>query len=613
MDIVDVIRDYIPLKPAGVNFRARCPFHREKTPSFMVSPERQIFHCFGCGKGGDMFSFVMEMEGVDFVEALRILAPKAGVTLRRQDPKAASQRNRLLDINDLCRKYYHQLLLNSEQAKNARQYLSERGLTEETIEEWQIGYSLDSWDSIIKMLKAKGYSENEIFLSGMSVRSTKRPGFYDRFRGRIMFPINDVNGNLVAFSARVSPERQENEKMGKYINSPQTLVYNKSKILFGLDKTKLEIKKADLAIIMEGQMDVITAHQHGYKNVVASSGTALTDEQITLLKRYSPNIALAFDMDEAGQIAADRGIRAAMQAEMNIKVIEVPTGKDPDECIKNNSAGWEKAVASAKPMMQYYFDQTLDGLDLEMIENRREASKILLPLIAKLGNLVEQEAWLRKLSEIIDIKEEVLREVLQQKASAPARQKENKQEPEAPAGQAANITREEKLSELMLALLLKHPALINYALNRIQAEHLSGGEQQAFYKNLILYYNNIVNRKNDDNGDDIELVINYEDFRAFLDSGIAGEENLNIDYNQPRQLDKLVLLADRDYYELDFEMAKNEAITIITALRKSSLTKRMREVERLIADKEKQADKQAVEELMEEFKLLSDEIRELMA
>ncbi|MCK5357188.1 MAG: hypothetical protein KAJ48_02235, partial [Elusimicrobiales bacterium] len=220
LDIVDVIREYIPIKPAGMNFRANCPFHREKTPSFMVSPDKQIWHCFGCQKGGDIFSFVQEIEGIDFVEALRLLAPKAGVTLRRQDPKLTSQRNRILDILEMSRKYFHYNLLNSPAAAKAREYLKERGLIEETIEEWQIGYSPDSWDSAIKLLQGKGFKENEIFLAGIIVKSQNSSRFYDRFRARIMFPINDINSNTVAFSARVSPEKEAEEKMGKYINSP---------------------------------------------------------------------------------------------------------------------------------------------------------------------------------------------------------------------------------------------------------------------------------------------------------------------------------------------------------------------------------------------------------
>ncbi|PLX27327.1 DNA primase [Candidatus Parcubacteria bacterium] len=334
IDIVDFLREYIQLTPAGMNFRARCPFHNEKTQSFMVSPDKQIWHCFGCGKGGDIFKFLMEMEGIDFVEALRVLAPKAGVQLRRQNPKVASERARLLDIMDISRRYFHKVLMESSSAKQAREYLTKRGLTESDLMEWQIGYSLDSWDGLLKVLKKQGYNETEIEKTGMIISNQQRRSYYDRFRARIMFPINDINGNVVAFSARVSPEKEATEQMGKYINSPQTVLYNKSNILFALDKAKREIKLKDQAIIVEGQMDAVSAHVNGYKNVIASSGTALTIDQLTILKRYSNNIALAFDTDEAGHMAADRGIREAMKLDMNIKVILVPEGKDPDDCIR---------------------------------------------------------------------------------------------------------------------------------------------------------------------------------------------------------------------------------------------------------------------------------------
>jgi len=638
LDIVDLIRDYIPLKAAGVNFRARCPFHQEKTPSFMVSPDKQIWHCFGCGKGGDIFSFIMEMEGVEFVEALRTLAPKAGVVLKRQDPKMASQRNRILDILELSRKYYHKYLLDSPQAEGARDYLENRGFSDETIEEWQIGYSPDAWDETIKFLKSKGFKEDELFLAGMVVKSDTSSRFYDRFRGRIMFPINDINSDTVAFTARVSPEKEETEKMGKYINSPRTLVYDKSKILFGLDKAKMEIKKQDLAVIVEGQTDVITAHQAGYKNVVASSGTALTadqdkdkpyrdlNNQINLIKRYTNNISLAFDKDAAGDMAANRGIQEAMALEMNIGVIEIPGGKDPDECIKKSPKEWESAVGQAKPMMEYYFSKILDKLDLEKIANRRQAAKELLPIISKLGNSIEQDYWLKSLSEKIDVQENVLRETIKQ---APGRKPKftsvNKvKKPD----ESSYRSRAERISELFLALVVKFPTLLDYAINNILTDHIIGEQNRAIYKNLVFYYNNIV--KNSDISPDIseETAINtlsYNDFSKWLAekteedqaepisiSGGEKEKNKNeINFDQLKLLDRLVFLGERDFFELDIGLAKNEAIKIIVVLKKNHLSSRLKEMEKLIAEYEKEKKYSEVKELMGEFKVISDELRAL--
>ncbi len=633
LDIVDVIREYIPLKPAGVNFRALCPFHREKSPSFVVSPEKQIWHCFGCSKGGDIFSFVMEMDGIGFIDALRNLAPKAGVTLKRQDPRLTSQRNRFLDVVEFSKNYYHKILLESQKAESARKYLAERGLTEETIDEWQIGYSPDSWDDLINLLIKKGYKENEIFSAGMSVKKEGAGRFYNRFRGRIMFPIGDVNGNTVAFSARVSPENEENEKMGKYINSPQTIIYDKSGIIFGLDKAKREIKKKDSMIIVEGQMDVITAHQNGYKNVVASSGTALTSEgdrdktqaelqkkQVDLLKRYSSNIFLAFDMDKAGEIAAERGIKEAMSAEMNTKIVLIPEGKDPDECIKNNKEGWEEAVKDAKPIMEYYFDKIFFNLDLDQVENKRKAVRELLPILFRLGNKIEQDFWLKKLSQTIDVREDVLRETLQKLQKAPKTRKYENVSNEKKEVRQIKSSREDMLSELFVSLLMKFPDLIEYAINHIHPDQVIGDGNKSLYKNLVIYYNNLIDNWTQDRGEQTRPPqVSYEGFRPWLEelqniNGDHGEgqfEDKEDTGDQLKLLEKLVLLGDKDFFELGIEGAKNEIIKIIIELKKNYLVNKRKEVNRLIAQAEEAGDEEGIKGLMEKFKALTDEIQEI--
>ncbi len=610
LDVADVIRDYIQLQQAGANFKARCPFHREKTPSFMVSPEKQIWHCFGCGKGGDIFSFVQEIEGISFVEALRLLAPKAGVTLTKQDPKISSQRNRLLDIVELSRKYYHKVLLESSVAESARNYLKERGLTEETIEEWQIGFSPDSWDDLIKLLQSRGYKENEIFLAGMSIKKEGTNRFYNRFRGRIMFPINDVNCNTVAFTARVSPEKEKDEKQGKYINSPQTSIYDKSNILFGLDKAKMNIKKSDLTIVVEGQMDVITAHQNGFKDVVASSGTALTPFQINLAKRFSNNIALAFDMDEAGSTAADRGIREAMKAEMNIKVIELPEGKDPDDCIKSSPENWKEAVRGAKPMMQYYFDKVFGELDVSNIEDINTAKNKLFPIISILENKIEQDYWISKFSQMTGRNESSVREVLAKMLSGGQKKTYNQNEDEKnKTPQKTNIIkpREELLSELLLSLLIKYPVFIEYSANNVEIEQLVGEMNQNVYKKLILFYNNNIN-----NIAEFENSLDINFFNRWISQNQV--EKKQESQEDQLMLNKLVLLVDKEYGEIDMISAKNEVIKIISELKKKYLTNRMKEIERNIVNLENSGDDKAQEEisgLMEEMKLLSDKFSKL--
>jgi len=605
LDIVDVIREYIPLKAAGTSFRALCPFHHEKSPSFNVSPEKQIWHCFGCGKGGDIFSFVMEMEGIEFTEALRNLANKAGVKLQRQDPKLASQKNRLMDIVELSAKYYHKVLTDSKEAESARKYLSGRGMSDEIIEEWRIGYSPESWDDLIKFLQGRGFKEDEIFRAGMSVKKEKMSGFYNRFRGRIMFPIMDVNVNVVGFSARVLPEKDDG-KMGKYINSPQTAIYDKSRILFGLDKAKMEIKKQDLAILVEGQMDVITAHQNGFKNIVASSGTALTPEQVSLLKRYSPNIALAFDMDKAGEMAAERGIKTAMQMDMNIKVIEVPSGKDPDECIKNSPEEWRAATLSAKQMMQYYFDKTLAGVDLSDIDQTSRAAVKLLTMINELGSKIKQDHWLKILSERIDKSENSLREEMIKISPAKKNDPEGGVSNRPLDGSAlpAPKTREEKLSDILIAIIFKFPELIELAINRMHPDNMVGAASRGLYRNLVIYYNNITDQQDSDTGLQEEKSLNYNNFRQWLSSD-ADNASEYTEY-----LDMLAILGERDFYNYEQEQAKSEIIGAILALKRNYLSLRMREIEKIIIETENSGDAAAVAELMKDFKMLADEFRE---
>ncbi len=634
LDIVDVLREYIPLKPAGINFRALCPFHREKTPSFLVSPEKQIWHCFGCEKGGDIFSFIMEIEGVSFVEALRILAPKAGVTLKRQDPKLTSQRNRLLDILEISARYYHKML-SEERGKEALGYLNKRGLNEATIDEWRLGYSPDSWDDLINLLKSKGFNDNEIFLAGMSIKREGAGRFYNRFRGRIMFPISDVNGNIVAFSARVSPEKEKEEKLGKYINSPQTMIYDKSRILFGLDKAKMAIKNEDLAIAVEGQMDVITAYEHNFKNVVAFSGTAISEEHIKLIKRYTNNIAFALDSDSAGQLAISRGddfinskrvkeeiaedswgnkkiyLDKGLSYEMNETIIEIPAGKDPDEFIKNNPKNWKTAVLNRKSLMQHYFNNILTGFNVDNIENKRLVTRKLLSKISKLGNKIEQDFWLKKLSQKIDVPENLLRESIEAR-SVVVQDKDSDNIGKNKIAQS----RGEMLSELLLVLIIKFPDLLDYVAGNIYVDQLAGIANKIFYKNLIIYYNSIKDSKISRTKG--EIKIDYNNFKNWLENFLAGEKenesSLKVNDNQDSQLklfDKLVLLGDKDYYDLTGQQANLEINKIIAYLKKFYLVNRMKEIEKLITQSEEEADDGKLKELMEELKILSDEFREI--
>ncbi len=591
LDIVEVIREYTPVKAVGANFQTLCPFHNEKTPSFVISPDKQIWHCFGCGRGGDVFAFVMEKEGLGFMETLRLLAPKAGVILKYENPETYSKRNRLLDLLELAGKYYTHLL-NKDTGKAAKEYLLKRDLKEETILDWNLGYSPDNWDSLFQFLKArpltgKKYTDEEIFLAGLSIKKDGGRGYYDRFRDRIMFPIWDINNNLIAFTARINPAKEKTEKMGKYINSPQTGVYDKSRVLFALNKAKNAIRKEDLAIVVEGQMDTISCHQHGFLNVVASSGTALTTEQVSLVKRFTNNVALAFDMDKAGQMAADRGIKEVLAQEMNLKVIVLPSGKDPDECLRNNPDDFRQAISKAKPMLEYYFEKVSADLDLEKLDNKIKVRDQMFVMIDLVTNKTEQGYWLKKTSEELgfvesDMREEYLNWKGKQKTAATVQIKKAE-------ATAEYHSREERLSELLLALLVRFPDFINYALSNLEPESVCGEEKNRFYKSLIIYYNKTAS-------------LDYADFRFYLDNQSEAAEKL---------LDKLILLGEKDFYSFDTNQAKSEIIKIIVELKKYTCQRKIKKLEKTIALAEKEGRNEDLEILMLELKGLTDEIKKI--
>lgn len=418
IDIVGLLREYIEVKPAGSNFKACCPFHNEKTPSFMINPDRQRYHCFGCGKDGDIFTFVQDHEGMEFVEALQFLANKAGIELSGQRSAVqSSQKNRIKDILTLSAQFYHNVLTRLPASKAAMDYVTERGLTAQTIEIWQIGFVPDQWDLLTQYLLKKGHSLDDIVEAGLTIKKDTAnartgKGFYDRFRGRIMFPIWDEHDYVVGFTGRVLVETEKSG--GKYVNTPQTIVFDKSRVLFGLNKAKATIRTTKVMLLMEGQMDVIAAHQAGYTNAIASSGTALTAEQIQLMKRYGDTILFAFDSDAAGLKAAKRGIDLAIEAGMQVKVIQIPQGKgkDPDDCIRQYPDAWKQAVESATDIMDWYILSQTQGKSLTDPREKSMIADTVLSEIQRLPSAVEKDHWLGVLSLAIHVDIAILREQL---------------------------------------------------------------------------------------------------------------------------------------------------------------------------------------------------------
>ncbi len=458
LDIVEVIGSYIKLQKAGVNFRAICPFHSEKKPSFFVSPARQIWHCFGCNSGGDIFRFIMKIEGVEFGDALRILAQRAGVELKRQTPEYAklkTERQRLYEICELTSLFFEKQLEASSVGKEAKRYLLGRGITEESIKKWRLGYSPDTWQGLSDFLVSKGYTKAEAERAGLSIKN-ERGSFFDRFRGRIIFPIFDLNSQVIGFGGRVFKEKDK-EEIAKYVNTPNTLLYDKSRVLYGLDKAKLEIRRRENCVLVEGYTDVIMSHQAGILNVVATSGTALTPYQLKILKRYSENLILGFDMDVAGDSATKRGIDLAQGQGFNIKIVRLQAGKDAADIISKNQKDWETALATAESILDFYFETAFFAKNPKTPEGKKEISKILLPVLKRIPNQIEKSFWLQKLSRNLEVREEDLREELKKTKLS---EEIYGLEPEEIITQPLK-SRKELLEERIITLILKSPQNLN--------------------------------------------------------------------------------------------------------------------------------------------------------
>lgn len=411
-DIVAVIGSRVNLKRAGRHWKALCPFHSEKTPSFIVSPERQSWKCFGCGKGGSVIDFVMESERVDFVEALETLAEKAGVKLERRlaDTPESKLKEKILTANHLASEYYQYLLTKHAVGEKARGYLKTRGVTDKTMKTFSLGYSPNSWDGLLKYLTKKGYDGDLLEKAGLVIAPTHSPihpspKYYDRFRGRVMFTLKDHRGNVVGFSGRLlDPDAKE----AKYINTSETLVYSKSNVLYGLDVTKAAIQKEDEAIVMEGEFDMISSFQAGVGNVVAIKGSALTEGHVNLLRRFADRLVLALDSDVAGDAASRRGIEIADRAGLDIRVASMPTGKDPDEAARNDSGLFKKALKAAQPIYDYFIASALARYDAKDSFGKRKISDELLPVITKIDNPIVQGHYVKKLAAALGVSEDAV-------------------------------------------------------------------------------------------------------------------------------------------------------------------------------------------------------------
>ncbi|MBI2055385.1 MAG: DNA primase [Candidatus Sungbacteria bacterium] len=470
LDLVELIQSYIRLAKAGVNYRATCPFHSEKTPSFVVSPARQIWHCFGCNLGGDHFKFVMQIEGLEFPDALELLAKRAGVTLRREDPKLRSERTRLYNLVEEAAKMY-EVVLHSSRNPETRitaplAYLKKRGLADETIKNFRLGYAPDSWDFLTSRLDQKGYKREEIEKAGLAVKS-EQGSYYDRFRNRIVFPISDATGRVVGFSGRIfsvdprpirvaDPRKSASTpspEPAKYINTPQTLIYDKSRVLYGFDRAKEEIRKQNAVVLVEGQMDLAMSHQAGVKNAVAVSGTALSLQQLQTLKRLAGTIISSFDRDAAGEAATKRSLDLAAAMDFERKAAILPSGvKDPADAVLQNPSIWQTTVTEAKPIAQFFLETALAKHDRAVPSGKRAIAQAVLPEIKIISSEVEKAHWLQTLAREIDIPEEALwRELKKTKLASSQAFIPDAAEPE------VQKNRRFRLEALILGTIIRYP------------------------------------------------------------------------------------------------------------------------------------------------------------
>jgi len=510
-DIVELISGYVPLKKAGRNHKGLCPFHAEKTPSFVVFPDTQTWRCFGaCGTGGDVFSFIMQAEGMNFSEALRELAQRAGVSLAPPTPQsqeADKQREKLLEIHSAAAQYFHHLLRQSEEGAHAREYVADRGINSETVERFQLGFALNTWEGLKGHLIGRGYTEADLIKAGLVVKKEETGSSYDRFRNRLIIPIRNMQGRVIAFGARALNPND----VPKYLNSPQTPLFDKSSTLFGLDLAKRAIRNSDQAVIAEGYMDVLSANQHGHANVVAGMGTALTEAQLGLLKRLTKNFVLALDADTAGDAATLRGINLAResldrqavpvptaqglirfegQLDADIRIATLPPGRDPDDILRETPELWPEIIKEALPVVDFYLQVVSAQYDLSTAKGKSALVREVLPLLSEIKDRVERHHHVSQLARLVKVDERALLMELDEspRPSTPQRRPAPKDRPSAEAlldEQKHDFGREEYLLAIVLgqpeALAAGNNELLGLGLAPISVDDFQRTENQQLF------------------------------------------------------------------------------------------------------------------------------------
>lgn len=476
IDIVDFIGQYVQLKKAGINHKGLCPFHKEKTPSFMVHRERQIYRCFGCGENGDIFDFVQKHEGMDFYDSLKFLAERAGITLKTRDPQQAQlqkeSKTELLDLNQTLAKLYHQLLLTHRAGAQARSYIKNRKITDETVKKFQIGYAPQHIDRVKDYLNKMGFSDKDLTQAGNP----------ERFCNRLMFPIADIIGNIVGFSGRALEKGQE----PKYLNTRETSIFHKAKILYGFDLSKKSIREKDLAVLVEGQMDVVLSHQAGVTNTVATSGTALTEDHLQIIRRQTPNICLSFDADEAGEKTTIKAIEMAWRQGLNTKIVKMPEGyKDAGEVVEKDPGVWRRTIDNALPAYDWLWQKMITKYSPQTTSGKKQLSNIIAPLIAAVSDSVEKDDYIRRLSQDLNISESAIRDNMKRSSSINPRLSDSPRESASSADPRSSATSNEWIE--LLALLYIVPEKIADAQNALQSK-LGESKVAKVYEKVFSWY-----------------------------------------------------------------------------------------------------------------------------
>lgn len=477
LDIVEVVAGYVELKKAGKDYRGISPFRSEKTPSFFVSPDKQIWHDFGANEGGDVISFVMRAEGLSFPEALEMLAARAGVELKpRSQGMGSEKKGRLFAVVELATRYYHYQLSRSDLALV---YLKEtRALKPATIKAFRLGYAPSGWTSFTEYATKQGFSLDELVKAGLSAKSSRSRGGYDVFRDRVMFPVFDAQARPVGFSGRIL---EADQKTAKYVNTSDTPIYHKSRVLYGLAQAKEAIRDQDTVIVVEGNVDVVILWQFGQKNVVAASGTALTIDQVKALGRLASTIKLCFDQDKAGLQATLRAIELGQEAGVRIEVISIEGAKDPDELLVKSPEKWKKYVDNSQYAIDYLFDYAVKTIGIDAGPAKKSTTKFLIPVLRKIHDRIELEHYITRLGQLVQVDNGVIKQLVEQEKSPKSANTKVAQEPEITAKKTTTkrLTRGARLEEMFLELLIAYPAT-RMALEDLELDDISHDNKKLF-------------------------------------------------------------------------------------------------------------------------------------